>query len=274
MHQLLSLCTKSLSHSRQHLCKYMHMTCRSINVREQVATRVRALCRHNCNLCSCKSTGTIHSHTICLLPCPRLNHLLTDKFFKRRKCHHLSTSASNQLQLRNQHLDCEPLSGWEGMGHSTASLKRNSCKLQIGKPLWEAALPFVVSFLLSSKCWHADVCSHFSCVITKMGWSHKRMLPQYGALYCMEQDSQRVIYMETLPQQRIRHLTPLVKLLNPFQHEAKRRIIWLKNNQCDQPWWYYTFHSSGRAVRLCLCAERSNGPEQIRILIRACAGVW
>lgn len=146
---------------------------------------------------------------ICLLPRLRLNHLLMDK---NRFCQVLSTnsykggsviicrsSASNQQQLRNQHLDCEPLSGWQRMGRSTASLKRNSCKLQIGKPLWEAALPFVVSFLLSSKCWHADGSSHSSCVITKMGEGHKGMIPQYEALYCMEQDSQHVLYMETSP---------------------------------------------------------------------------
>ena len=65
---------------------------------------------------------------------------------------------------------------WERTGRSTCSLKRNSCKLQIGKPLWEAALPFVVSFLLSSECWHADVSSHSSCVITKTAERHEGVI--------------------------------------------------------------------------------------------------
>lgn len=92
------------------------------------------------------------------------------------------TSALNQKPLKkDQWLDCEPLLGWERTGHSS-SLKRNSCKLQIGKPLWDRALPFVVSFLLSSKSWHADVSSHSSRVITKMGEEHKRIIPDM-ALY-------------------------------------------------------------------------------------------
>lgn len=94
-----------------------------------------------------------------------------DTFFKWGKVSLFASLASNQRQLRNQHLDFEPLSGWERTGRSTGSLKRNSCKLQIGKPLWEAAVPF----LLSSKCWHADS-FHSFCVIRKMGERHKAMI--------------------------------------------------------------------------------------------------
>lgn len=36
----------------------------------------------------------------------------------------------------------------------------------------------------------------------------------------------------------------------------------------------YMLYSSCRALLLCLGAEKRHGPQQIRILIRACAGVW
>lgn len=189
------------------------------------------------------------------------------------KCHRLT----NQWQLRNQHLDCKPLSGWERIGRLTDSLKRNSCKLQIGKPLWEAALPFVVSFLLSSKCWHADVSSHSSYVITKIGECHKGMILQHEVLYCMQHTR------EGQPPCFIYGNITTVKGLAPcsFGEASKPSPTWCtrQDNLVEkQSMWptmvvLSTFHSSGRALLLCLCAERRNGAGQIRILIRACAGV-
>lgn len=103
-----------------------------------------------------------------------------NRFVQSRKS--ITVWQRSALNLKkDQWLDCEPLLAWERTGRS-GSLKRNSCKLQIGKPLWERALPFVVSFLLSSKSWHADVSSHSSRVITKMGEEHKRIIPDM-ALY-------------------------------------------------------------------------------------------
>lgn len=235
---------------------------------DSVQWRQMRVCMHHADITAISAAviPLTLSQIICVPPCPRLNHLLMDKnsqalstnSYKRGSVVICRTSATNRQQLRNQHLDCEPLSGLERIGRSTASMKRNSCKLQIGKPLWEAALPFVVSFLLSSKCWHADVSSHSSCVITKMGERHKGMIPHYDALCCKQHTRAAqpacFIYGNFTT---AKDLTPrsFGEASKPSPTRCKRQDNFLENNQCDQPWWYYIQgHSS-----LPVCREEKWG---------------